>query len=45
MKEELRALHENETWTLVPRQERMNVVGAKWVYKIANTMQMVQLRD
>lgn len=33
MKEELRALHENETWMLVPRQEGMNIVGAKLVYK------------
>lgn len=33
MKEELRALYENETWMLVPRQEGMDIVGAKLVYK------------
>ena len=33
MKEELEALHRNETWTLAPRTPEMNVVGSRWVFK------------
>jgi len=33
MKEEIDALHENQTWTLVPRTTKMNVVGSRWVFK------------
>ena len=33
MIEELDALHKNQTWTLVPREPHMNVVGSKWVFK------------
>ena len=33
MQEELDALYENSTWTLVPRHVFMNVVGTKWVFK------------
>ena len=33
MKEELEALHRNETWTLVQRTHDMNVVGSRWVFK------------
>lgn len=29
--EELQALNQNGTWSLVPRQETMNVVGSRWV--------------
>jgi hypothetical protein len=31
--EELDALHQNQTWTLVPREPYMNVAGSKWVFK------------
>ena len=31
--QELAALYENATWTLVPRHVSMNVVGSKWVIK------------
>jgi hypothetical protein len=33
MKEELAALYQNETWKLVPRTPKMNVIGSKWVFK------------
>ena len=33
MLDELEALAQNHTWTLVPRQSHMNVVGSKWVFK------------
>jgi len=31
--EELDALRQNQTWTLVPREPYINVVGSKWVFK------------
>lgn len=31
--EELDALYQNHTWTLVPRQPDMNIIGCKWVFK------------
>nr|XP_034926763.1 putative disease resistance protein RGA4 [Populus alba] len=34
MQEELRALHSNDTWSLVPFAPSMNMVGSRWVYKI-----------
>ena len=34
MQEELRELHSNQTWTLVPPHLSMNVIGSRWVYKI-----------
>jgi hypothetical protein len=34
MKEELDALHKNNTWDLVDLPPRKSVVGCKWVYKI-----------
>lgn len=33
MQEEIDALHCNQTWTLVQRTARMNIVGSKWVLK------------
>ncbi|KAH9803317.1 reverse transcriptase Ty1/copia-type domain-containing protein [Citrus sinensis] len=34
MKEELQALHQNQTWVLVPQPNNVNVIGSKWVYRI-----------
>ena len=33
MKEELQALHNNHTWTLVSHHPSMNVIGSKWLYQ------------
>jgi hypothetical protein len=33
MRNELHALHQNKTWSLVPRQADMNIVGSWWVFK------------
>jgi hypothetical protein len=34
MKSKITALHTNGTWSLVPFDPSMNVVGGQWVYKI-----------
>ena len=34
MKSEIKAMYDNESWTLVKRTPHMNVIGSKWVYKI-----------
>jgi hypothetical protein len=34
MTTEINALLQNGTWTLVPRQPHMNLVGCKWIYKL-----------
>lgn len=34
MQEELRSLHDAETWTLVDRRPGMKVIKSKWVYRI-----------
>ena len=34
MKEELDALHKNNTWDLIDLPPGKSVVGCKWVYKI-----------
>ena len=32
MDEELSALAENETWKIVPRQEKAHTIGSKWIF-------------
>ncbi|GJU15952.1 retrovirus-related pol polyprotein from transposon RE1 [Tanacetum coccineum] len=34
MIEELQALQQNKTWTLVPRPQPTNIGGSKWVYRV-----------
>ncbi|MFS7939299.1 putative RNA-directed DNA polymerase [Helianthus anomalus] len=34
MDDELKALHVNQTWTLVPRPTSTNIIGSKWIYRI-----------
>ena len=34
MQEEIRALHSNHTWLLVPSHPFMNVIDSRWLYKI-----------
>ena len=33
MQSELDSIEKNDTWTLVPRPLRRNVIGVKWVFK------------
>lgn len=34
MKEEIQDIHDNKTWTLVPKEAHMNIIGSKWVHKV-----------
>jgi histone deacetylase 1/2 len=34
MNEELKSLHENQTWQLVPRSPHLKIVPVRWVYKV-----------
>lgn len=34
MEEEMKAIREYDTWVLVPKEEFMNVIGSKWIYKV-----------
>lgn len=34
MKNEIAVLEKNQTYTLVPKQEGMNIIGVKWVFKV-----------
>lgn len=34
MEEEIMALHENNTWHLVPPRQGINLIDCKWVYKL-----------
>ena len=38
MRDEIQALHSNNTWSLVPFHPWMNVIGCWWVYKIKHRM-------
>ena len=33
MEEEIEQIEKNKTWTLVPRPEKKNVIGTKWVFR------------
>jgi len=34
MNEEFKVLIENKTWTLVPPNPNINMIGTKWIFKI-----------
>lgn len=34
MHDKLHALQRNETWTLIPKIEHMNIIRNKWVFKL-----------
>ena len=34
MEEEIQALHQNETWELVPKPREVQPISCKWVYKV-----------
>jgi hypothetical protein len=33
MEEELHQIEKNDTWELVPRMKKKNVIGTKWVFR------------
>ena len=33
MDDEMKALHQNNTWVLVPRQPSMHIIGCRWIFK------------
>ncbi|KAF5454823.1 hypothetical protein F2P56_024460 [Juglans regia] len=33
LQDEIQALQDNNTWTLVPRSPHMDIIGCKWVFK------------
>jgi Reverse transcriptase (RNA-dependent DNA polymerase) len=37
MFEEIRALLKNDTWDMVPRPSKKNIMGCKWVYSVKHT--------
>lgn len=34
MHEEIQSMHANNTWTLVPKHEKVRLIDCKWIYKI-----------
>jgi histone deacetylase 1/2 len=34
MESEMHALHQNKTWTLVPRPRDQNIISCKWIFKV-----------
>lgn len=48
MKDEISALERNKTWSLEPKQEGMNIIGVKWVFKLKykadNTLDKLEAR-
>lgn len=34
MNDEIDAMKQHNTWSLVPKTVSMNVIGSKWVYKV-----------
>lgn len=34
MSQEIKTLHDNSTWTLIPKPGHANVIANKWIYRI-----------
>lgn len=38
MQEEINALYENQTWSLIPCTNNMNIVGSNWIFKVKTNL-------